>query len=111
MAIVNAQLKTIQLDLVTVPASTRYAITNIMVCNQDATDDATFDLHFIPSGDPLDNAVTRVINGLTLPAGETFTFDSEKIVLGAGDKVAFVASPDSGSGNTDLSATVSYLEV
>jgi hypothetical protein len=111
MAIVNAQLTTTQLDIVTVPAGERYAITNIMVCNQDATDDASFDLHFIPSGDPLDNAVTRVINGLTLPAGETFTFDSEKIVLGAGDKVAFVASPDSGSGNTDLSATVSYLEV
>jgi len=111
MAIVNAQLTTTQLDLVTVPAGERYAITNIMVCNQDATDDASFDLHFIPSGDPLDNAVTRVINGLTLPAGETFTFDSEKIVLGAGDKVAFVASPDAGGGNTDLSATVSYLEV
>jgi hypothetical protein len=111
MAIVNAQLTTTQLDIVTVPASTRYAITNILVCNNDATDDASFDLHFIPSGDPLDNAVTRVINGLTLPAGETFTFDSEKIVLGAGDKVAFVASPDAGGGNTDLSATVSYLEV
>jgi hypothetical protein len=111
MAIVNAQLTTTQLDIVTVPAGERYAITNIMVCNQDATDDASFDLHFIPSGDPLDNAVTRVINGLTLPAGETFTFDSEKIVLGAGDKVAFVASPNAGGGNTDLSATVSYLEV
>ena len=111
MAIVNAQLTTTQLDLVTVPAGERYAITNIMVCNQDATDDASFDLHFIPSGDPLDKAVTRVINGLTLPAGETFTFDSEKIVLGAGDKVAFVASPNAGGGNTDLSATVSYLEV
>ena len=111
MAIVNAQLTTTQLDLVTVPASTRYAITNILVCNNDATDDATFDLHFIPSGDPLDNAVTRVINGLTLPAGETFTFDSDKIVLSAGDKVAFVASPNAGAGNTDLSATVSYLEV
>ena len=111
MAIVNAQLTTTQLDIVTVPAGERYAITNIMVCNQDATDDASFDLHFIPSGDPLDNAVTRVINGLTLPAGETFTFDSEKIVLGAGDKVAFVASPNTGGGNTDLSATVSYLEV
>ena len=111
MARVNAQLTTTQLDIVTVPASTRYAITNILVCNNDATDDASFDLHFIPSGDPLDNAVTRVINGLTLPAGETFTFDSEKIVLGAGDKVAFVASPDAGGGNTDLSATVSYLEV
>jgi hypothetical protein len=111
MAIVNAQLTTTQLDILTVPASDRYAITNIMVCNQDATDDASFDLHLIPSGDPLDNAVTRVINNLTLPAGETFTFDSEKIVLGGGDKIAFVASPDAGGGLTDLSATVAYLEV
>ena len=111
MAIVNAQLTTTQLDILTVPASERYAITNIMVCNQDATDDANFDLHLIPNGDPLDNAITRIINGLTLPAGETFTFDSEKIVLGGGDKIAFVASPDIGANNTDLSATVSYLEV
>jgi|TARA_X000000950_G_scaffold72161_2_gene89577 hypothetical protein len=111
MAIVNAQLTTTQLDIVTVPASERYAITNIMVCNQNASNDASFDLHFIPSGNPLDNSVTRVINGLTLPAGETFTFDSEKIVLGGGDKLSFVASPDAGSGNTNLSATVSYLEV
>jgi hypothetical protein len=111
MAIVNAQLQTTQQDILTVPAGDRYAITTIMVCNNDATDDATFDLHFIPSGDPLDNAVTRVINGLTLPAGETFTFDSEKVVLGPGDKVSFVASPDIGGNLTDLSATVSYLEV
>ena len=111
MAIVNAQLTTTQLDLVTVPAGERYAITNIMVCNQNASNDASFDLHFIPSGNPLDNSVTRVINGLTLPAGETFTFDSEKIVLGGGDKLSFVASPDAGSGNTNLSATVSYSEV
>jgi|SRR6056300_1528406 len=111
MAIINAQLQTIQQDILTVPAGDRYAITTIMVCNNDATDDATFDLHFIPSGDPLDNAVTRVINGLILPAGETFTFDSEKVVLGPGDKVSFVASPDIGGNLTDLSATVSYLEV
>jgi len=111
MAIVNAQLQTTQQDILTVPAGDRYAITTIMVCNNDATDDASFDLHFIPSGDPLDNAVTRVINGLTLPAGETFTFDSEKVVLGPGDKVSFVASPDIGGNLTDLSATVSYLEV
>jgi len=111
MAIVNAQLTTAALTILTVPASTRYAITTIMVCNNDATDDATFDLHFVPNGDPLDNNVTRVINNLTLPAGETFTFDSEKVILEAGDTVQFVAEPDAGSGNTDLSATVSYLEV
>jgi hypothetical protein len=111
MAIVNAQLTSTQLDIITVPAGKSYAITNILVCNQDAADDASFDLHFIPSGSSLDNNVTRVVNNLTLPAGETFTFDSERIVLDAGDIVAFVAEPNLGSGLTDLSATISYLEV
>ena len=111
MAIVNAQLTSTQLNIITVPVGKSYAITNILVCNQDATDDASFDLHLIPSGSSLNNAVTRVVNNLTLPAGETFTFDSERIVLEAGDIVAFVAEPDLGGGLTDLSATVSYLEV
>ena len=111
MAIVNAQLTTTQLDILTVPAGKTYAITNILVCNNDATDNASFDLHFIPNGDPLNNAVTRIVNNLILPAKETFTFDSERIVLEAGDKVSFVAEPDLGSGLTDLAATVSYLEV
>lgn len=111
MAIVNAQLTTTQLDILTVPADKSYAITNILVCNTSSTDAASFDLHFIPSGDALANKVTRVVNELSLPAGETFTFDSERIVLEAGDKVAFVAEPDIGASLTDLAATVSYLEV
>ena len=111
MAIVNAQLTSTQLDLLTVPAGKSYAITNILVCNNDGTDNASFDLHLIPSGDPLDNAITRVVNNLTLPAEETFTFDSERIILEAGDKVSFVAEPNVGGGLTDLSATISYLEV
>ena len=111
MAIVNAQLTSTQLDILTVPAGKTYAITNILVCNNDGTDDASFDLHFIPSGDPLDNAITRVVNNLTLPAEETFTFDSERIILEEGDKISFVATPDIGSGLTNLAATVSYLEV
>lgn len=111
MAIVNAQLTTTQLDILTVPADKSYAITNILVCNTSSTDAASFDMHLIPSGDALANKVTRVVNELSLPAGETFTFDSEKIVLEAGDKVAFVAEPDIGASLTDLAATVSYLEV
>ena len=111
MAIVNQQLTTTQLDMLTVPAGKSYAITNILVCNNHASASAAFDLHLIPQSDSLDNAVTRVINNLSLPAGETFTFDSEKIVLEEGDKVAFVAEPDIGAGLTNLAATVSYLEV
>jgi hypothetical protein len=110
MAIVNAQLTTTQLDVLTVPASTSYAITNILVCNT-GTADADFDLHLIPSGSALNNKVTRVVNNLTLPGGETFTFDSERIVLEAGDKISFVAEPDIGSNLTDLATTISYLEV
>jgi hypothetical protein len=110
MAIVNAQLTTTQLDALTVPAGKSYAITNILVCNT-GTASADFDLHFIPNGISLNNKVTRVVNNLTLPGGETFTFDSERIVLEAGDKVSFVAEPDIGSNLTDLAATISYLEV
>ena len=110
MAIVTTRLTTTQLDALTVPASKSYAITNILVCNNGGAA-ATFDMHFIPSGDPLNNNITRVINGLSVDATETFTFDSEKIVLSTGDKISFVASPDVGSGNTNLSAMVSYLEV
>jgi hypothetical protein len=110
MAIVNAQLTTTQLDIVTVPSGKSYAITNILVCNNGVAT-ASFDLHLIPQSTSLSNAVTRVINNLELPAGETFTFDSEKIVLDDGDKIAFVAEPSIGAGLTNLAATVSYLEV
>jgi len=113
MAIVNQQLTTTQLDIITVLAGKSYAITNILVCN-NGTASAAFDMHLIPQSSSLNNAVTRVINNLTLPAGETFTFDSEKIVLEEGDKLSFVAEPNLGApneGKTSLSATVSYLEV
>ena len=118
MAIVNAQLTTTQLDLLTVPASKTYAVTNILVCNtydpdaaDAATKDAKFDMHLIPSGEPLSLNKTTVVRQLTLPAGETFTFDSERVILDVGDKISFVAEPDIGSGNTNLAATISYLEV
>jgi hypothetical protein len=108
MAIVNNRMTGVQQNVVTVPAGKRYAITNIMVCNNASSGSQSFDLHFIANsgGSPgtLDNNVTRVINNLVLPFGETFTFDSEKIILEAGDMLSFV-------GHSDLSATVSYLEV
>jgi len=47
-----------------------------------------------------------VVRNLILPAGETFTFDSEKIILEEGDKIVLL-----GESPTNLSATVSYLEV
>ena len=118
MAIENAQLTGTQLDVLTVPSGKRYAITNILVCNtyspsgaDPLTHTSSFDMHFIKDTQSLSNQLTCVVRELTLPAGETFTFDSEKIVLGTGDKISFVSEPDIGAGLTNLVATVSYLEV
>ena len=110
-----------------------YAVTNIIVCNNNAFNSATFDMHLVPFGDPvsngqLGNTGTRVINQLTLVAEETFTFDTEKIILGPGDSIVFFASPSvetftevSGPPEnpiygdtlnlTDLTAFISYLEI
>lgn len=104
MAIVNAQLTGSQQDILTVPSGKTYAITNILVCNNSSSTAGSFDLHFIPDQAVKDDNVTRIINTLELPATETFTFDSERIILEAGDSVSFV-------GDTVLAATISYLEV
>ena len=100
-------------EVLTVPGGSQYAITTIMVCNTydpggtaPENETSVFDLHFVPNGDPLDVTTTCVVRRLELPAGETFTFDSEKIVLTGGDKVVIV-----GDTPANLAATVSYLEV
>ena len=111
MAIENARLTTTQQDVLVVPAGKTFAITNILVCNTDTQNAASFDMHFIKATQSLNNKLTAVVRNLVLPTTETFTFDSESIVLDAGDKVSFVASPDVGAGFTDLAVTVSYLEV
>jgi len=111
MAIVNAQLQITYTDLLVVPANKSYAITNILVCNTSVSTAASFKMYLVPDGDSVSDNVNMVVNSLELPPGETFTFDSERIVLEAGDKIVFDAAPDSGSGATTLAATVSYLEV
>ena len=121
MAIISAQMKNTNTDILdptgvgtpagAVPTGKTYATTNILVCNNSASASATFDMHLVKSGSVLSNAITRVVNDLSLPAKETFTFDSEKIILEQGDKIVLIGSPDIGAGLTNLSATVSYLEV
>ena len=62
-------------------------------------------MHIIPSGQPKD-VNNMVVRSLQLPAGETFTFDSERIILDEGDSIVLL-----GESPTNLVATVSYMEV
>jgi hypothetical protein len=112
MARASTAIASTDTNLLLVPAGKSYAVLTIMVCNTDAPNPVhsehgltNFDLHFVASGDAKSNT-NMVIRSLLLPAGETFTFDSEKIVLEAGDKIVAL-----GESPTNLSATVSYLEV
>ena len=112
MAIENTLIGTTDTTLLTVPASKRYAITTIMVCNTYTPNPSVpdegitnFDMHLVKNGEPKSN-VNMVVRSLSMPAGETFTFDSEKIILETGDRVILLSDSPA-----NLSATVSYLEV
>ena len=105
MAIETSQLTVAQLEVLVVPPGESYAITNILVCNNSTSIEAFFDMYIVKSGDVVNSAVNRVVHSMCVPETDTFTFDTERIVLREGDKLVFTAT------TTDLSALVSYLEV
>ena len=87
------------------------AITTTIFCNTNvynpaspATGTIELTLHVIPSGDSR-GPENMILNALPIPAGETFTFDTEKVVLESGDKLTALAS------DVNLSSTVSYMSV
>lgn len=117
MSILNKQLTTTQLDFFEVSSGETQAVTNVLVCNSfspSATGaenhNATFDMYIVKNGDSVSDK-NVVVKEITLPAGETYSFDTERVVLDEGDKIVFTASPDQGNGVTDLSATLSYMKV
>lgn len=112
MAIQSVAVSSVQTTLLTVPADIQYAILTILVCNTALPNPlheedglTNFDMHLVKASEPVSDT-NLVLNAVLLPAGETFTFDSEKIVLEAGDSIVLI-----GESPTNLSATVSYLEV
>ena len=114
MAIVNKKIQTSDTTLLTVPGGKRYAITALMVCNTQPEDtggnnDSQFDMHFVPAGQTRgtdDPNANQIVNNLKVAGADTFSFDTEKVVLETGDKIIL-----SGQAPTNLVCTVSYLEV
>ena len=89
------------------------------MCNTLAEDptganDKLFDLYIVPAvaspnpgGSIAIGAQTQIAKAVKVAGSDTFTFDTEKMVLGAGDQVVLTSS----SANPNLSATISFLEV
>ena len=110
MAIESHDILTSNTDLFTSVGNN--AVTTIMFCNTAVYDPLTptvwltrLDLHFVKNLQCI-TTTNLVVNQLPIPAGETFTFDTEKIILGDGDRVvASAAHP------ATLVATISTLEV
>lgn len=114
MAIVNTTITGSNTTIYTSSGNT--AITTIIVCNNSAFNPSSpaantslLYMYAVPSGGTATDSgpgANIIVNGLPIPAGETVSFDQEKIVLANGDFI--VAKTDSAS---NLVATVSTLAV
>lgn len=95
------------------------AVTTMIFCNVTDVDDSTLavstgadggdtniDVYLVKAGDAADPLVNAIIKSLRIPAGETIFFDTERVVLGAGDSIRARASE-----NSKVVATVSVLPV
>lgn len=88
-----------------------YAVTNMMFCNVSASD-VTLDLWIVATGGGVDDS-SRVIKELLIPASETFSFDTEKIILTPSDRIyAETKTASSGTQVDDaVGVTISYMRV
>jgi hypothetical protein len=110
MAITNTQITTSDTTIYT--SSGNNAITTVIICNtatydslNPLTGQTNLYLHAVPYGQSA-STTNLIVNGLPIPAGETVSFDQEKMVLADGDRL--IANSDSPA---NLVSTVSTLAV
>jgi len=109
MSIRNASVGT---SIGQVYASTNQtAITTLVFCNTSAynassptANTSNLTVYAVPSGQAAGTS-NMVVNALPIPAGETFTFDTEKMVLDNNDAIYAVATV------ANITATISYMSV
>jgi hypothetical protein len=68
-------------------SSGQNAVTTIFFCNVTTGTNATVNVYVVPSGRNA-NASTQIMNALSLPAGETFVLDTERLILENGDAIS-----------------------
>ena len=102
MAIVNSTIDVTATDLYTSAASTALVVGYF--CNTH-TSAVTVQIHAVPSGDSVDPQ-NKLYHDLSIPAGDTFIIDNEKIIFETGDKLVAIASLPA-----VLVATISYVGI
>ena len=110
MAITNATIDdtvpgTTETALYTAAADV--AVTVIYLCNTD-TVTRTVDVHVRLAGEAL-ALENKIYDAISIPAGDTFTIDSEKLVLASTDVISAVVGE--GDTTTAVVATVSTLGI
>ena len=105
MAISSTLITSAPTAIFTCPTDQEFALTTMFFCNYSGSDVVLQSLNLVPSGGSA-STTNRIVHNLTIPAGETFTFDSEKIILGSGDFVSAVVDVD-----TRLNVTFCTLRV
>ena len=81
------------------------AITTVFFCNTSDVDDTTIDVYIVPAAGVY-GASTQVMSNLALPAGETFVFDLEKLILENAASIWAIATIDK-----VVTATVSSVSI
>jgi len=102
MAIVNATLALTNTDVFT--ASQETAVTLVYLCNTSASA-ITIQFHAVPNGD-LVNDSNKIYHDLSIPAGDTYILEQERLILENGDKLTGSASTAA-----EVSVTVSYKTI
>ena len=102
MAINNVAIGTSATSLYT--STGQSATTCLFACNTSAGA-VTLSLYIVPNGDTVGNS-NIVLDELSIPAGDTYIMNAEKIVLENGDSIQGVA----GTGSA-LVSTISYVSI
>jgi hypothetical protein len=110
MAITSNLVTTLGSAIYTAPGTVgsddrEYAVTCMMFCNYSA-DDVVLNLWLLAPLPASISNTTKIIQNLTIPAGETFTFDTEKLVLGSEERIWATADV-----NTRLSVSLTSMRV
>lgn len=111
MAISNSSIAATPTNTTIYSSTGDTAIITLIFCNTSlynpstpTADTTELSVYVVPQGNAVGTS-NMIINALPIPAGETFTFDTEKMVLSQGDSIVAIASA------ANITATISYMSV